>query len=237
MALICPKCGAENRDAAKFCLKCAHQLVALGPAPAPPEAPRKRRRKRRPAEAEATAPGKRPHAVLIALLAVFAIGALWGIGRIAARTPAPLAEAPAVAAPAPRPPPAPPAPSLAAAPPVTPAIAPACAPAAAPAPAPAAVIDSKPAAPTPARPAPAPRPARPEVTAPPPPPAPVAEAPRPAPPPAPASPPAGLCADSRFLAHALCLQRECGKPALQQHPQCVRMREQQRAIQQGSGDG
>ncbi|NZA03119.1 zinc-ribbon domain-containing protein [Ottowia beijingensis] len=39
MALICPKCGAENRDAAKFCLKCAHQLVALGPAPAPPEAP------------------------------------------------------------------------------------------------------------------------------------------------------------------------------------------------------
>ena len=87
MALICPKCGAENRDAAKFCLKCAHQLVALGPAPAPPEAPRKRRRKRRPAEAEATAPGKRPHAVLIALLAVFAIGALWGIGRIAARDP------------------------------------------------------------------------------------------------------------------------------------------------------
>jgi len=27
------------------------------------------------------------------------------------------------------------------------------------------------------------------------------------------------------------------EPALQQHPQCVRMREQQRAIQQGSGDG
>ena len=29
MALICPKCGAENRDAAKFCLKCAHQLARL----------------------------------------------------------------------------------------------------------------------------------------------------------------------------------------------------------------
>ncbi len=31
MALTCPHCGAENRDAAKFCLKCARQLVPLGP--------------------------------------------------------------------------------------------------------------------------------------------------------------------------------------------------------------
>ena len=107
MALICPKCGAENRDAAKFCLKCAHQLVALAPAPAPADPPRKRRRKRRPAAEATAAPRGRHRAALIALLAVFAIGALWGIGRIAARTPAPLAEAPAVAAPAPRPPPAP----------------------------------------------------------------------------------------------------------------------------------
>ena len=175
MALICPKCGAENRDAAKFCLKCAHQLVALAPVPAPADPPRKRRRKRRPA-AEATA-----------------------------------------------------------APPVTPAVAPASAPA--PAPAPAAMIDTRPAAPKPARPAPAPRAPRPDPAPAPPPAAPQVASPRPAPPPAPASPPAGLCADSRFLAHALCLQRECGKPALQQHPQCVRMREQQRAIQQGSGDG
>ncbi|HRL37507.1 MAG TPA: zinc ribbon domain-containing protein, partial [Ottowia beijingensis] len=99
MALICPKCGAENRDAAKFCLKCAHQLVALAPAPAPADPPRKRRRKRRPAADATVAPRGRHRAALIALLAVFAIGALWGIGRIAARTPAPLAEAPATTTP------------------------------------------------------------------------------------------------------------------------------------------
>ena len=87
MALICPKCGAENRDAAKFCLKCAHQLVALAPVPAPADPPRKRRRKRRPAAEATAAPRGRHRAALIALLAVFAIGALWGIGRIAARGP------------------------------------------------------------------------------------------------------------------------------------------------------
>jgi hypothetical protein len=63
----------------------------------------------------------------------------------------------------------------------------------------------------------------------------VAEAPRPTPP-ALAAPPATLCANSRFIAHAVCLQRECSKPGLQQHPQCVRMREQQQALQDGSGD-
>ena len=33
MARICSACGAENRDSAKFCLTCAHQLVSLRPEP------------------------------------------------------------------------------------------------------------------------------------------------------------------------------------------------------------
>lgn len=46
-----------------------------------------------------------------------------------------------------------------------------------------------------------------------------------------------LCADRRFIAHAVCLQAECDKPSMRQHPQCVRMREQQDALRRGSGEG
>lgn len=241
MALICPKCGAENRDAAKFCLTCAHQLVALGPAP-DAEKPRKRRRRRSAddlAMAAATTtvepPQKRYGALVLALLTLIAIAALWGIARIAAREPAPLAQAAVTTTPAPAAPPA----VL----PAPPAVAPASTGMAeppAPPPAPVPVIETTPVAPKPARTAtPTPRAPRPApMPEPEPPPAvPAPEPPKPAPPPAAPSQSAGLCADSRFLAHALCLQRECSKAALQQHPQCVRMREQQRALQQGSGGG
>ena len=43
MPLICPKCGAENRETAKFCLKCAQQMVPLGGAEPEPPAPQRRR--------------------------------------------------------------------------------------------------------------------------------------------------------------------------------------------------
>jgi hypothetical protein len=74
----------------------------------------------------------------------------------------------------------------------------------------------------------APAPAAPVVEAP----APVAPTPAP---PAPA-PAATLCAGQAFIAHAVCLQTECNKPAMRQHTQCVRMREQQEALRRGSGD-
>jgi hypothetical protein len=45
-----------------------------------------------------------------------------------------------------------------------------------------------------------------------------------------------LCADSSFLAHAVCLQTECARTGMRQHPQCQRMREQQQALREGSGD-
>ncbi|MFT4195404.1 MAG: hypothetical protein QM614_12240, partial [Ottowia sp.] len=60
--------------------------------------------------------------------------------------------------------------------------------------------------------------------------------PAPAPGPAPPAAPAALCADSQLFAHSVCLQRECGRSGMRQHPQCVRMREQQQALREGSGD-
>ncbi|MFV0680132.1 hypothetical protein [Ottowia sp.] len=71
-----------------------------------------------------------------------------------------------------------------------------------------------------------------------------APAPTPAPPPqAPASqavkrtPPARLCAGSSFIAHEVCLQNECTRAGMRQHPQCVRMRERQKLLRDGVGDG
>ncbi|WP_243457421.1 hypothetical protein [Ottowia testudinis] len=52
----------------------------------------------------------------------------------------------------------------------------------------------------------------------------------------PAPAPAALCAGQSFIAHALCLQAECNKPAMRQHAQCVGMREQQDALRRGSGE-
>ena len=76
MSLICPQCGAENRDSAKFCLKCAHQLVPLGAATEPAALePRKRRRKRRPKDQEQPARTRQR-----VLWAVVLIAALIGMG-------------------------------------------------------------------------------------------------------------------------------------------------------------
>ena len=75
MSLICPQCGAENRDSAKFCLKCAHQLVPLGAATEPPAEPRKRRRKRRPVAQDQ--PARRRQMLL---WGVVLVGALIGMG-------------------------------------------------------------------------------------------------------------------------------------------------------------
>lgn len=68
-------------------------------------------------------------------------------------------------------------------------------------------------------------------------------APPPAPPQAAASepakrtPPATLCADSSFLSHEMCLQRECSSASMRQNPQCVRMRDRQKLLREGVGDG
>ena len=52
MSLICPQCGADNRPQAKFCLKCAAQLVALAPTPEEEARAARRRKRRRRKEAE-----------------------------------------------------------------------------------------------------------------------------------------------------------------------------------------
>ncbi|MBS0301230.1 MAG: zinc ribbon domain-containing protein, partial [Proteobacteria bacterium] len=80
MSLICPQCGAENRDSAKFCLKCAHQLVPLGAATEPPAEPRKRRRKRRPVAQDQ--PARRRQMLL---WGVVLVGALIGMGILIGR--------------------------------------------------------------------------------------------------------------------------------------------------------
>jgi len=41
--------------------------------------------------------------------------------------------------------------------------------------------------------------------------------------------PAELCAGRNFLTRLFCLKRECSKPEYRQHPQCVRLREQEEA--------
>ena len=270
MSLTCPHCGAENRDSAKFCLKCAHQLVPLGKVePAPPVARRKRRTRRPAADSNANAAldaANAPtasvwlHGFLIAMAALLLatlIGVLLAQRNAAAPAgarsavltpprapangssalPAGAAASSAAAAPSTSESPAAPAvadlpsapPSLSAAPLLT-ALPPARSASASPAsargePGPRATRAARSAANTTA--------AAPPASAASEPPAP---APRPASAPAPAAPGA-LCGDARFLAHAICLQNECSKPALRQHPQCVRMREQQEALRRGSGGG
>lgn len=260
MALTCPQCGADNRDSAKFCRTCAHQLVALGPsadvtlAEAQARARRRRRRARRTAAARAAAPALRLRAawVLLSLALLIVLGALgWSRG---ARDRAALAHEADRVAPVP-------AALAAAAGPAEPPTAPALA-----APESAAVARAaeavqalqarqhalareRSAAPPDAQPrpgqtpAPAARPQRrtsagatrtPRTT-----PLPGAEA-QPsglaaagAAPPAPrAEPqrPVELCGNERFLSRALCLQRACDQPGLAGHPQCVRMRELQQAL-------
>ena len=55
MSLICPQCGAENRPHAKFCLKCAKQLVSLNPSADDDARAARRRKRRRRKEAQAKA--------------------------------------------------------------------------------------------------------------------------------------------------------------------------------------
>ena len=238
MSLICPQCGAENRDSAKFCLKCAHQLVPLGAATEPPAEPRKRRRKRRPVAQDQ--PARRRQMLL---WGVVLVGALIGmgifIGRWGAQPAVPGATTASASAAARQAP-------ASANPPTTLAQA-----ATAPTSAPESAalmraaealqqLHTQTSAPTPHASAtvtaahvsasaakPAARRAPPKA---PPAPAPTPVAARPA-------APRELCAGTQFLARGLCLQTECNKPSQQKHPQCAQLREQQEAMRQGTGGG
>jgi hypothetical protein len=243
--MICSNCGADNRTSAKFCAKCAQQLVPLWPATVqleddPP--PRKRRRR----SSDTTAPTRTPrgprlglYLVAGALLAALAAWALYSIFASPSsehqgpQPPVAAASAPASAPPvgasaagASAPPPVS-APAIAAQPPTTPppVVHAEPAPRSRPAPSPSRI--SAPRATQVAPPAAAPVTAPEPVAS-----APVAAASRPAPRPETRA----LCADSSFLAHAVCLQTECARTGMRQHPQCQRMREQQQALREGSGD-
>jgi hypothetical protein len=266
MSLICPQCGAENRPHAKFCLKCAKQLVSLNPS-ADDAARAKRRRKRRQrkeAQARAAAAGTGISAARWmapgALAAIVLIGVVGWMNRSTSvseetfladasvtntpATPASLPETTATTAQG--------GPSHAAA--VLTAAA------AASAALNGSASDSAPISPTaqkppdrtaaasdrvPPRQAPQPTrkvPERARTAAEPAeaaaPPSPVVATSAPPPPSIASAPSANaLCADRAFIARAVCLESECAKPALRQHPQCVRMREQQETLRHGSGGG
>lgn len=249
MSLTCPQCGADNRDSAKFCLKCAHQLVALD---APQDfadtelSPSKRRRRRsRRARSAPSDTGRTARAALWGLLgmcALVALGAalwLWTVGS----NPRPEAAAASATTPESALPPLSPAPESAALAQAADALktlaaeaearaaqeaatraAEASQPRAAPSPRP--VANKKaddevaPAEPAPPPPAPAPEPA-----------------PQPVAPPPPPTPPRELCAGTTFLARAACLQSECSQPGLFNHPQCIRMRELQEALRHPDSGG
>lgn len=260
MSLTCPQCDAENRDSAKFCVKCAHQLVPLGEPTQllDIEAPARRRRRAGRGEARSSRPpvARIAAAILVPLAALLVLGSmgwLWspsavtpaasqatdttpaevakqrldGAAPIHAPAPAPESEAVARAANAVQ--------ALRAGSTVPHASAdadvePAAAATAALQPTPArstATRDRKARAPQPPAAAAARVEARPqaEITA-----SAAAIAPAPA-------APATLCEDSRFFAHAVCLQNECSKPAMQQHPQCLRLHELQDSLRKPSQGG
>lgn len=282
MSLICPRCGAENRDTAKFCLKCARQLVALPPATSSAGGPTKKRRSRRRSSrrspalpvvaTEASTPvWHLPLPLLgggaLLVMAVALAGAWTMLHRQAPATQTHLAQMDQQAQPLPSAqiPPAQSA-TAGAATPSTPTSAAAQEPDSThPVPGTVTAVaqaNIAPLAPTqPATPIPAatqaatkaakaqqrqaerraratmatpsPTPVVPS-TAPPPPVA------RPVPTPTPATyapaRPTTLCADRQFISHAICLQAECDKPGMRQHPQCQRMREQQQTLRERSGD-
>lgn len=106
MALVCPSCGAENRDKARFCRGCARPLEQPGEAD-PSSDKRERRpgaaeraRRRRRAAAKAAGPSRsRWTGALVA--AVLALGIGWWLGaRQTSPTPAQAAARPATVAPA-----------------------------------------------------------------------------------------------------------------------------------------
>ena len=252
--MICSNCGADNRASAKFCTKCAAQLVPLWPVTVQMEEPPRKRRRRRAKKKDASASlhsapgGPRLGLYLFTGLLLAAVTA-WAIYSITSRM-AGQRDVPAVAtAPAPAP----------ATPPASETVVPAAlvlpassAPVAtASAPDAAGSASSTPhAEAAPAHPASAPPPkpqARktPRQPAPTPPPVVQVAEPAPAPPPPPPTPasrpaapvaPATLCSDSQLFAHSVCLQRECSRPGMRQHPQCMRMREQQQVLREGRGD-
>ena len=261
MPLTCDHCGAENRESAKFCRQCAGQLVPLS-APTQPlelEAPMPRRRRhsgRRRSHSARPPLARIAGTTLVGLAALLVFVSLGWSGRTpdAGSTPAETAAADA----SPRDGSAPdkvslttPAPESAAVARAAEAVgalqAPDAAAALAESVGASAIVAAAAAAATAAadttttkRPAQAPRKAR------------------AAPPQAPASeqvaatvaadaavpvravaaePPVVLCQGSRFLAHAMCMQNECSKPGLRQHPQCQRMRELQDSLHQPDQGG
>lgn len=258
MSLTCPQCDAENRDSAKFCVKCAHQLVPLSEPTQllDIETPARRRRRAGRGKARASRPpvARIAAAVLVSLAALLVLGSmgwLWGppaatpaASQATDTTPAGVAKQRLDgAAPIDAPAPAPESEAVARAvdavqalsagstvPDASADVEPAAAATAALQPTPArstATRDRKARAPQPPAAAAARAEARPqvEITA-----SAAAIAPAPA-------APATLCEDSRFFAHAVCLQNECSKPAMQQHPQCLRLHELQDSLRRPSQGG
>ena len=108
MALVCPSCGAENRDKARFCRGCARPLERPGEAD-PSADPRERRpgaaerarRRRRAAAARAASSPSRSRWTAAIVGAVLALGVGWWLGaRQQSPAPAQAAARPAVSAPA-----------------------------------------------------------------------------------------------------------------------------------------
>ena len=106
MALVCPFCGAENRDKARFCRGCARALEQPGAAD-PSKDKRERRpgaaeraRRRRRAAAKAASPS-RSRWVGAVVLAALALGIGWWLGaRQTGPAPVQAVMQPAIAAPA-----------------------------------------------------------------------------------------------------------------------------------------
>lgn len=246
MALICPACNASNRDSAKFCRSCAHQLFEFQ-STAPNSKPARtssRKRKRRKKAPEPSHQGLIWTVVLVfALLALAA--ALWRWGTQQRNTPPEPAATPETTLARPR---APESEALEHAQQALRELEVEAAARAAEREAESARLAAEAeqqaqAAKAAARAAPATPPQGPaasnesgitetvERLAPQP-------DPEPAPQAAPAPEPAGsLCAGVGVIARAVCLQNECRKPALAQHPQCVHMRELQQSLQQSAGGG
>lgn len=262
MSQTCPRCGADNRASAKFCLKCAQQLVPLAQAPDDAKTERKRRRKKAAAAARratrrAAPPQPRRPGIATAIGCSMVLGwlAWWWLTPSASLPRQPVAQAEASTTTATDPPAATMA-VLPASTPIPPAVESAQRVAAdaqtptdvaphARAPAASSAEPSQPPVPSAAAPAhaatsrgtPKTRVSRPSGnTTQRPPIASEAPPPQTAPSPSPSVAQSALCADRQFIAHSICLQAECSKPALHQHPQCVRMREQQEGMQRGSGD-
>lgn len=109
MAVVCPSCGVENRDKARFCLGCAAPLDRPVEVPASPVARPSRQRRAEPMAAGVEtqgAPGRGgalKAGGLAALVLIAALAGWWLMGHTPATvaSPAPQALAPATAQPLP----------------------------------------------------------------------------------------------------------------------------------------